>query len=378
MANPAALSRPNSFEIDIDAITHNTRQMREAIGPSRQMFVAVKGDAYGFGVDAVANATLSAGADALAMVSIGDAVRLRQRGIQVPILIYPGNLPNDDVISAVSAYSLIPTVTTIDEARSFSGASPLRVFVKVDVADERNGVAVDEGPQLIAEMLALSNIEVGGVYTHFHLGDEAPLTYLQWLFERFTTMLTSLQRAGIHVPVRMAASTRVMRMSLDMLLNAVDLGQIIYGMEPAGESIVQFDLRPAFVALKSRLITVKPMRRTEFPEQAPFPLSGVTRIGVFPLGAIDGIGSLTSTHVLVGGERARLLGAPSLEHYRVDLTLVPSAAVGDEVVVIGRQAANEITMQEVMAYQSIPREVRLITKIASSIPRTYLGGAAST
>lgn len=372
----ATLSRPNRFEVDLDAIAHNTRQLRQAIGPDTQMFVAVKGHGYGFGLDAVADTTLAAGADALAMVSIADAVRLRERGIRAPILIYPGNLPTDDVIAAVSAHALTPTISTLDEARAFSAATgPIKVFVKVDVADERNGVAADEAPELMGQMLALPNIELEGVYTHFHLGDDAPLQYLQWLFQRFTSVLFELKRAGIHVPVQMAASTRVLRMSRGMLLNAVDLGQIIYGLELPGRPLVRFDLKPAFHALKSRLITVKEVRRTEFPEYAPFPLAEVTRLGVIPLGAIDGIDSLTTTHVLVGGRRARLLGSPSLEHYRVDLTGLPDAEVGDEVVVIGSQGAEEITLQEVMAHQGIPREVRLVTRIAHSIPRAYVGHA---
>ena len=103
------------------------------------------------------------------------------------------------------------------------------------------------------------------------------------------------------------------------------------------------NLKRALVGLKSHLIQVKTVTRTEFREQAPVPLRENMRIGVMPIGLRDGMASLSCGEVLVRGERVSVLGGFSLEHTRIDLTDVPGAEVGDEVAIFGRQGAAEIT-----------------------------------
>jgi alanine racemase len=113
-------------------------------------------------------------------------------------------------------------------------------------------------------------------------------------------------------------------------------------------------LRPVLRALKSRLVEVKDIQpRERFAAQAPFPVPAPMRFGVIPLGMADGLGQLHAGRVLVHGRSARVLGAPSLEHTRIDLSLAPEARVGDEVVVIGRQGGAEITPAEVAARQHL-------------------------
>ena len=72
------------------------------------------------------------------------------------------------------------------------------------------------------------------------------------------------------------------------------------------------------------------------------------------------------------GERVPILGAPSLEYTRVDLTRVPSAATGDEVVIIGQQNANRIDPEEVMTKQSAARVSDLALEVRPTISRAYI------
>jgi alanine racemase len=95
------------------------------------------------------------------------------------------------------------------------------------------------------------------------------------------------------------------------------------------------------------------------------------RLGVIPLGSADGLLHLHAGHVLAGGRPIPLLGAPSLEHTRVDLTAVPDARVGDEVVVIGRQGDAEITLSQVAAHQRLDPH-RLPPLVGPRVPRVYL------
>jgi alanine racemase len=132
--------------------------------------------------------------------------------------------------------------------------------------------------------------------------------------------------------------------------NAVDPGRMLYGIALEGDGPRAAPLRPVLRALKSRLVEAKEIHpRERFAAQAPFPVVAPMRFGVIPLGAADGLGQLHAGRVLVRGRSAAVLGSPSLEHTRIDLSLVPEARVGDEVVVIGRQGDRKIPPAEVAA-----------------------------
>jgi len=124
--------------------------------------------------------------------------------------------------------------------------------------------------------------------------------------------------------------------------------------------------------LKSRLIQVKDVHRTEFLEEAPFKIVPGMPIGIIPIGYSDGMQRLNCGEVLVRGERVPLVGQPALEYTRIDLTRVPRAAIGDEVVIIGRQNAGRISPEEVMAKHSVARVPDLALEVRPSVSRVYL------
>jgi alanine racemase len=169
----------------------------------------------------------------------------------------------------------------------------------------------------------------------------------------------------------LAASPFVLRFP-HTYLNAVDPGRMLYGITFPGET-EPVPLRPALRALTTRLIAVKELApRERFAEQAPFPVTGPMRLGVVPMGSADGLRWLHAGRVLVRGRAVPLIGAPSLEHARIDLTAVPDAAVGDEVVIIGRQGDLEITPAEVAARHGLgPHHVA--TTVGPRVTRVYRG-----
>src|SRR3989442_10504748 len=148
------------------------------------------------------------------------------------------------------------------------------------------------------------------------------------------------------MPMRLAASSPLVLGFPATYLNAVDPGRMLYGYGQEAAGTVE--LRPAFRALKSRLVEVKDLApRERFASAAPFPIVGAMRLGVIPAGMGDGVHRLNAGCALVRGRRVPMLARPSLEHTRLDLTTVPDAIVGDEVVLVGRQGAAEITLDEI-------------------------------
>lgn len=368
--------RPTWFEIDLDAAAANIRTARRLVGPDRTLFAVVKGGGYGFGSAEMARVFADHGADALGVADLGDGVRLRHLGFTLPILVYPNALP--DAAGDVIAADLIPCLTDFEGVRAYDAAAgasgrvaPVDVFVKVDVGLERLGVPVDQAVKLLLDVTNRPRLRLAGVCTHLNVPSPANPEYIAWQFGRFTGVLDAVAAHGVDVPVRLAASSPLVLNHPDTYLNAVDPGRMLYGIDKddRGGSV---PLRPVFVALKSRLVEVKSLTpRERFAAEAPFPITPGMRLGVIPIGAADGFNHLHAGRALVRGRSVPILARPSLEHTRVDLTSVPDAAVGDEVVLIGRQGGQHIALDEVADRHDLDA-LHVALSIGPRVARVYL------
>jgi alanine racemase len=362
--------RPTTLEIDLDAAADNLRAVRRLVGPARKLFAVVKADGYGFGAAEMGAVFARNGADYLAVADLSEGVRLRHRGITIPILVYPNSLPS--AAADALAHGLVPTLVDLESARAYSQAAtgPCEVFVKVDVGLERLGVAAEQAVKLIVAMLELPHLRLGGLCAHPH-GEAGDAAYADWQLGRFTRVVDELEARGVRVPIRLLAATPFVLRFPHTYLNAVDPGRMLYGIIFPGET-PPVPLRPAFRALITRVIALKELApRERFAELAPFPVTAPMRLGVVPMGSADGLRWLHAGHVLVRGRIVPVIGSPALEHTRIDLTSVPDAAVGDEVVVIGRQGDLEITPAEVAARNGLGLH-HVATTVGPRVARVYV------
>jgi alanine racemase len=368
-----SLSRPNAAEVDLAAIASNTRIVRSLARPATTVFGAVKGNGYGLGLPEVAQAMLAGGVDGFTLSDPADAMRIRNAGIEEPILLYGGVLPTRDVVAGMLRLDLMGTVTDAPVARAFSeassGSSPLRVFAKIDVGLERLGTYAEDGVQLVRLIQRLPGLTLAGVYTHVHGSEDA--AYLSWQLDRFDRLLDGLAGEGVEVPIRLGESSATLGAQDRPRLNAVDPGHLLYGMLPLGRSFRPPGLTPALRSLTSRIIHIKTIRRREFQEQSPVPLRPGSRIGVIPIGRGDGLRCLTVGRVRVRDNLVPIVGRLSLEHTRIDLTAAPECRIGDEVEIIGGDSGTGLSAVEVAAANDLD-SVGLLMEIRSSIPRVYV------
>jgi alanine racemase len=362
--------RPTTLEIDLGAAAANVRAVRRLVGSERKIFAVVKADGYGHGAAVMGAAFLENGADALGVADLGEGLRLRRRGITAPILVYPNSLP--EAARTTIAHRLTPTLVDLDGARAYSEAATTAcdVFVKVDVGLERLGVPAEQAVKVIAAMMELPRLRLAGLCAHPHDSEGRDPAYAEWQLGRFTTVVDELLARGIPVPVRLFAASPFLLKFPQTYLNAVDPGRMLYGITfPGEESPVP--LAPTFRALTSRIITLKELApRERFADKAPFPVTAPMRLGVIPMGSADGLNWLHAGRVLVRGRSVPIVSAPSLEHTRVDLTTVPEAAIGDEVVIIGRQGESEITMAEVAKRHGLGLH-HVATTVGPRVTRVY-------
>ena len=384
MASKAAphrdhIARPNCMEVDATAIRHNIVELRRLAGPQTRLFIALKGNACGFDTAKAAVAAVAAGADALATVDVGDAVAMREAGVEVPILAFGGNLLTREVVTAIEQFDLMPSLHdrhSLDALLEWRSRS-MKVFVEVNVGGERLGVDVSQAAEFVRDVAASPGLILEGVHAHMYVPDGAAGDALvKWQYDRFMGVLRALESERVKVPVRMIASSKTLVRTIEMNLDAIDPGHLAFGLLPTRTMTVAMDLRLALRSLKSRLVTVRRLARDADPGRLPFSAGPGTRFGVMPFGASDRLKQLNCGYVLVRGRRVPLLGSPAAEHARIDLTDVPDAEVGDEVVILGRQGAAEITLDEVCHAQGGVRPSDVTRCIPAGIPRHYVEDGA--
>jgi len=372
--------RPTTMQIDLDAAAANVRAVRQLVGPTRKIFAVVKADGYGHGAAELGAVFVAHGADALGVADLAEGIRLRRRGITAPILVYPNSLP--EAAPQAIAHGLIPTLVDLESARAYAAAAsePCDVFVKVDVGLERLGVPAEGAVKMVTAMLEQPHLRLAGLCAHPHAPVGTDPAYAEWQLGRFTMVVDELEARGVRVPIRLLAASPFVLTFPQTYLNAVDPGRMLYGITFPGETS-PVPLRPTLHALTSRVIALKELApRERFAALAPFPVTAPLRLGVIPMGSADGLAWLHAGRVLVRGHAAPIIGDPSLEHTRVNLTHVPDVQVGDEVVIIGRQGDVEITAAEVAARHGLglhniaptvgPRVARVYLSVAPGFSRT--------
>lgn len=349
-ARPVA-GRAVEVIVDLDAVAHNTRAIRSALSPGCRLYACLKGDAYGIGIRSVAPALASEGVDAFAVGAVDDALQIRRAGcLSQDILLYPNCLP--DAAPLVERERLTITISSVEEAQAWNAAAsrPLDAFVKVDVGALRAGVLPRQAAELARSLGALPMLRIAGAYAHLHLPDPAAMRdYAQWQFGNFNQAAAAIEECGLQLPVRMVSGTAALLEFPEMDLQAVDPGRALFGIGFEGVRR-RIELRPALVGWRARLLIVKQIEPADVrPHGAPFPLRSGQRIGVIPVGWGDGLPRRlpSEASALVRGRRVSLLPPSHFEHVRVDLTDVPDARYGDEVVLLGTQSGGGIALDEI-------------------------------
>lgn len=368
-----AYARPNIFEIDLGAVARCVREIRACIGPDIHFIATLKSNAYGYGLLPVARTVLAAGADAISLVSLDDAIRLRQTGIAAPILVYAGSVPDERIVAAVEAHRLIATLHSEESLAAFArhAKRAVDVAVKVDVGQERIGVPAPTAVAFIQQVARHPRLRLRIVNAHPNVpGGGRSEECLAWQYRRFVEVCERLERAGVSVPLKVLASSKILRLTgTSMVLNGADPGAALFASLRAGDAD---EAMQPFRGLKSRLIQVRAIHRSEFVAEAPVRVYPGLRMGVIPIGYSDGVHRLHAGEVLLRGTRVPVLGSPSLEYTRLDVTQVPSAAVGDEVVIIGRQGEDRIAPEESVRKQAAARVSDLALEVRASVPRRYV------
>ena len=343
---------PTWTEIDLEALAANYRSIQNIIGPDVRVIASVKADGYGLGAVEMARAFQDLGAFALATGSVSEALAIQDAGVALPILLFSTYGPED--VPVILNHDLIPTVHDLAVARAARRPTP--VYVKVDAGLGRLGVPLEDALGVIEQIATLPKVVVEGVYTHVAFGDSRGCDWAAERLRDFDKLLAALVDKGLDISVTQARASSCLLAGLEDSCNAVCVGHAYYGLSPYSEDgpgdLSQ--LRPVFKALRTRLIHV-----VHHGQGADMTIGGLYGMqsgktaGVVPLGLSSGflrpVGS-QDMQVLIRGQRVPVIGV-SLEHMTLDLNGVEDARLGDEVTVLGADVGDEITLNDVAAWQ---------------------------
>jgi alanine racemase len=368
--------RPTWLEIDLDAIGRNTRLVKDRVGSNVDVLVSLKADAYGHGALRVARTVLQNGASWLGVATVSEAQPLRAAGIAAPILIF-GYIAPWQARDAV-ALDLRATVYSLDAAQTLARAASdlgreTRVHVKVDTGMARLGLRGEDVADIVdfvERLHELRGLVVEGLFTHFATADSADQTYARRQLDRLEAVLATLDTHGLRPPIVHAANSAALLALPESWYDLVRPGIVIYGLSPSDEVPAPPGFRPA-LAFKTQVAQVKDIPPGEgIGYGATYMTSAPTRIAVLPVGYADGFRRAPATwgEVLVRGRRAPLVGRVCMDQCMVDVTHIPGVQQGDEVVLLGRQGEDELTVEAVAArLGTISYEV--VAALLARVPR---------
>ena len=368
------MQRINYCEIDLDAIRQNVRVMRAAIHGGARLLAVVKADAYGHGAVPVAKAALSAGAQMLAVAIPEEGIELRTAGITAPILVLGGI----DESAAEAVVSAGLTQVVFDEARvralSDAGARlgrTAQVHIKLDTGMCRIGVRSPEEAAALASLIdSLPGIELTGCFTHMATADEPDSAGTLAQIARFEAMTAAIAKVHPAPITRHAANTASIFRYPQAHVDMVRGGIALYGYPPV-PGVTGLVPAMRWVTRGVYVKTIAPGERVSY--GGTFVAQRDTRVMTVPVGYADGYrrGLSGKGCVLVRGQRAPILGRVCMDQIMVDVTDIPGAQAGDEVVLLGRQGADCIDAEEMAAWlDTISYEV--LCSPGKRVPRVYL------
>lgn len=363
-------------EIDLPAIALNIGVLHEAVAPSA-VWAVVKADGYGHGAIEVARTAVAAGVGGLCVALASEGATIRAAGIDshVPILVL-SEQPSEWA-AVIVEHGLTATVTSPDgvdalaDAAVIAGRTDVPVHIKIDTGMHRVGASPDDAAAVWERIASRDDrLRLDGVFTHLAVADEPDDPYTA---SQLATFDDARSGFGGHPLVHTANSAGALAhpASRRALVRA---GIAIYGISPGpGVDELAIRLRPA-LALKARVSFVKRLPAgARLSYGLHHRLDRDATVATVPVGYADGVRrSLSGRHaeVLVGGHRREIVGSITMDQLLVDCG-DDRVAVGDEVVLLGRQGSETIRVEE-WAGRLGTIGYEIVCGISPRVPRHYI------
>jgi alanine racemase len=376
LAAPAATTvRDSSFdpwlEIDAAALRQNVATIRRRVG-GRPILAVIKNNGYGAGVVNVARALEPLDAIAgFAVVKLHEAMTLRDAGVSKPILLL-GPFGAAELAEIV-ARRVMPMVYTpiggeLDRVAARVG-HPVTLHVCVDTGIGRVGVPFREAGSLITDLASRRSVSIAGTMMTFTEDPEFDPEQLR----RFLSLTEELERSGVKLGRRHAASSFALFQHPDSFLDMVRPGMAVYGIysEPQFRPAGIMDLRPA-ISLKARVAYVKQLQAGDSAGyERAYKTDKPVWLATLPVGHADGLPRSVAAggRVRIGGRLYPIVASVSASHSIVEIGNEPTVAIGDVATIFDAQDGSR---PEDLAAASKASVYDLTMHLHADLPRKIL------
>jgi alanine racemase len=374
------LFRPAWATINLGALAHNYRALKDHMPPQVGVMAMVKADAYGHGAVEVSRVLEREGVRALGVATVEEGIELRDEGIKVPILVLCGLMgagsPASVRMIEADLTPVIHSVSALDslESAAASAGRSVGVHIKIDSGMTRLGVRPESLGPLLARLQSSSHIEVEGVMTHLADAGEDEFTAKQ--MEEFTPCMDRIGSALGQVKIwHVANSIAIMKGWPVDLEGARECwarpGLALYG-DCELDHPLREEIRPVMDFVSKVMLLKNVPVGTRVSYGGTFTTERKSRLAVVPIGYADGYPWSASgkAQILVRGKRAPVVGRVTMDMIVVDVTGVEGVTVGDEVVLLGEQQGSRIPVRELASWAgTISYEI--LCRVSKRVPRIY-------
>jgi alanine racemase len=375
-------------EIDGSALASNLRALARRVGPDVLMAPVVKSNAYGHGIELAARAFRSGGAHWMCVHRLDEALAVHALDLGVSLLVL-GPVAAGELADAVDL-GIHFMVSEFEQLEAAAQAARTReraalLHLKIETGTHRQGISLEQLPEFLKKIRRDDALELVGMHSHFaNIEDTTQHEFARGQIQRFEQALEIAAAADCSPRIRHMASSAATILFESTHYDLVRPGIASYGYWPSRETLVsarggslaELELHPA-LSWKTRITQLQDVPAGDYVGYGCTErLTSPTRLAVIPVGYADGYRrSLSSlAHVLVRGHRCPVRGRICMNLTMVDVTHAEGAALGDEVVLLGRQE-DEVVTAEQMAGWAGTIHYEILASIAAHLPRIPAGGA---
>lgn len=367
-------------QIDLDAVCDNIAEMKRCIRQETKILAVIKTDAYGHGAIPIAKELENVDyVYGYAVATAEEALDLRKNQIEKPILIlgYTFSGSYEELIKNEISMAVfrLDSFIEIEKVAKKIGKKAC-VHIKVDTGMGRIGVLPDErGLEFAGKVIQSENVKLDGIFTHFAKADEANKDFTFEQLEKFERFVKKVEETySYSIPLKHVSNSAGIIDIKEANLDLVRAGIILYGLWPSDEVCKErICLKPA-LSLYSTVVYLKEVKKgTTISYGGTFVAQKEMKVATIPVGYGDGYPRSLSGkgYVLIRGQKARILGRVCMDQFMVDVTEIEGVEMGDKVTLIGKDAKECITVENLGALAD-KFNYEFVCGLSKRIPRTFV------
>ncbi|HOP48363.1 MAG TPA: alanine racemase [Desulfobacteraceae bacterium] len=354
----------NGIIIDLSALEHNLRQIRALTVQGTRIMGIVKSDAYGHGLLPVSHTLEKANIDCLGVAHMKDALKLRNDGIKLPIIILCG-IQTEEESCKVVENSFTPVIFDINAADMLNQVSSRQgritpVHLKVDTGMGRLGILPGEIKAFIRKAKELKNLNIEALLSHLSSADEHSGEFTKKQIRAFGKTIEAVRSMGLALPFNSLASSAGLAGYPDAHFEMVRPGIMLYGGLPSPKYLSDIPLKPV-MTFKGRVLQIRDLPgRTPVSYGRTYYTKGPSRIAVLSAGYGNGLPRNISNlgSVIIKNRRVPIVGTICMDLTMCDVTGLDGVKVGSEVIFLGSDENETITCEDIAGWSdSISYEV---------------------